>query len=217
MSDRPIGFRLLHVCDVLSASAVRDHLHILGVTPQQQQLLPKLALELKAYEARQAGDPRDASRLAEVIAEVAAGISSPAHLDSLSTLLYIAAAFTEDETQLDQRLAWNRVFYESHWPAGLDSTEIPAQLQSALAATTDAYKIRIDRLDNLIYESDANWIAEGRKTVAPEHEVDSFGSIAGRRYLLQMARIIRFVATERQIAAIEEAARELIGFELRLP
>ncbi len=66
-------------------------------------------------------------------------------------------------------------------------------------------------------EADAKWMAEGQPTLAPEHQVDSFLGIADRRYFLEAARIIRFITTERQVAAIEEAATQFVGFELRLP
>ena len=217
MFDRPISFRLLYVCRVISASDVRDHLYLLGVTLQEQTLLPELALVLKAHEDVLARDPQDLRRMAGVIGEVAAGTKSAGHLEALSALLYIVAAFTEDESQLKQRLGWNRIFYESDWKALLDSADLPAEVRGAIAATADAYKIRIEKLDELVHRADAKWIAEGQMTVAPEHEVDSFASIAGRRYLLQTARIIRFIATERQVAAIEETAARLAGFELRLP
>ncbi len=217
MHDRDIRFRLLYACDVITSSAVREHLYLLGVTQEEQKLLPEVALEVKAHEGRLGGDPPDLSRVAAVIAEVGAGSTSTAHLEALSALLYIAAAFTEDESQQKQRHAWVRVFYESIWPALLDSPDIPTQVRRAIAATTDAHKIRIDRLSTLLQEADAKWMADGQPTLAPEHEVDSFASFAGRRYLLETARIIRFITTERQVAAIEDAATQFIGFQLRLP
>ncbi len=179
--------------------------------------MPELALEIKAHEDRLAGDPRDPSRTAEVIAEVAAWSTSTGHLEALSALLYIVAAFTEDESQQKQRYGWNTVFYEAAMPGPLDSPEIPTQVRSAIAAAIEAFKIRIERLDSLLQEADARWMAEGQPTLAPEHEVDSFRIIAGRRYFLEAARVIRFIATEGQVAALEEAATRLVGFELRLP
>jgi hypothetical protein len=207
----------LYACDVITASAVREHLYLLGVTQEEQKLLPQVALEVKVHEGRLGGDPPDLSRVAAVIAEVAAGSKSTAHLEALSALLYIVAAFTEDESQQKQRHGWNRVFYESNWPAPLDSLEIPGPARSAIATTVDAYRVRSDRLSTLLQEADAKWMAEGQPTLAPEHEVDSFLGIAGRRYFLEAARIIRFLTTERQVAAIEEAATQFVGFELRLP
>jgi len=57
--DRPISFRLLDVCDVITASAVREHLYLLGVSQEEQKLLPEVALEVKVHEGRLGGDPRD--------------------------------------------------------------------------------------------------------------------------------------------------------------
>ncbi len=217
MNDSDIRFRLLYACDVIAASAVREHLYLLGVTQEEQKLLPEVALEVKVHEARIGGDPPDLSRVAAVIAEVAAGSTSTPHLEALSALLYIAAAFTQDESQQKQQLGSDRVFWGASWPALLDSPEIPGPARSAIAATVDAYRVRSDRLSSLLQEADAKWMAEGQPTLAPEHEVDSFLGIADRRFFLEAARIIRFITTERQVAAIEEAATQFVGFELRLP
>ena len=218
MSDTPIAFRLLDVCDVVSARAVREHLYLLGVTPQEQELLPGLASEVKAREHRLlGGDPLDPSRTTEVIAEVAAGSTSTADLEALNALLYIVAAFTEDESQQEQRRRWGRVFYSDSWQALLDSLGIPTSVRSAIGATIDSYRIRTGRISALLQEADAKWMAAGQPTLAPEHEVDGFGIIAGRRYFLEMARIIRLIATEGQVAALEEAGMRLVGFDLRLP
>ncbi len=215
MHDSDIRFRLLYACDVITASAVREHLYLLGVSQEEQKLLPEVAFEVKVHEGL-GGDPPDLIRVARVIAEVAAGSPSTAHLEALSALLYIVAAYTAVESQQKQ-VGWDRVFYGASWPAPLDSPEIPGPVRSAIAATVDAYKVRSDRLSTLLQEADAKWMAEGQPTLAPEHEVDSFLGIAGRRYFLEAARIIRFLTTERQVAAIEEAATQFVGFELRLP
>jgi len=207
----------LYVCDVITASAVREHLYLLGVTEEEQKLLPEVALEVKVHERRLGGDPPDLIRVAGVIAEVAAGSPSTAHLEALSALLYIVAAYTADESQQKQRLGWDRVFYGASWPALLDSPEISGPARSAIAATVDAYRVRSDRLSSLLQEADAKWMADGQPTLAPEHEVDSFLGIAGRRYFLEAARIIRFITTERQVAVIEDGATQFIGFQLRLP
>lgn len=218
MHDTPIAFRLLNVCDVISAGAVREHLYLLGVTPQEQEHLPGLASEVKARKDRLlGGDPLDLSRTAEVIAEVAAESTSTADLEALNALLYIVAAFSEDESQQEQRRRWSRVFYNASWQALLNSLAIPAAVRSAIGATIDSYRIRTNRLSRLLQEADAKWMADGQPTLAPEHEVDSFLGIAGRRYFLEAARVIRFIASEGQVAAIEEAATRLLGFDLRLP
>lgn len=217
MLDRDIRFRLLYACDVIAASAVRDHLYLLGVSQEEQKLLPEVALEVKVHYERLAGDPPDLIRVATVIAEVAAKSPSTAHLEALSALLYIVAAYTAAESQQEQRRRWSSLFYEASWPALLDSIEIPGPARRAIAATVDAYNVRSDRLSSLLQEADAKWMAEGQPTLAPEHEVDSFLAIAGLRYFLEAARIIRFVTTERQVAAIEAAATRLVGFELHLP
>jgi hypothetical protein len=216
VKNRPTGFRLLSVCDVISADAVRDYLSLLGVTTQVQRLLPELALELKSREDKLLDDPRDPSRMAGVIAEVAAESLSPTHLEALSALLYIAAVFTEEEYEQKQRLGWNQIFRASNWQLLLDSLEVPPPVRSTIVATTDAYRIRTDRLSRLLQDADAKWISEGRLTVAPEHQVDSFIGLASRRYFLETARIIRFIANERQVAAIETVATRQVGFALRL-
>jgi hypothetical protein len=173
-------------------------------------------LELIARETLLLQDSRDLNRTAEAIAEVAAHAKSPEHLEALSALLYIAATFTEERFEQEQRIGWDRFFREGS-EAVFGSAAIPAPVKGAMAATTDAYKIRTDKLSRLLQEADAQWMAEGPKTVAPEHQVDSFIGLAGRRYFLETARIIRFIASEDQVAAIEAMATRLAGFDLRLP
>jgi hypothetical protein len=212
-----IGFRLGYTSDILAADACRDYLYLLGATLEEQKLLPELALEVKAREDLLLQVPRDRSMAASVISEIAAKYPSSGHLEALSTLIYIAATFTENRSEQDKRLAWGRILRDANFAAEFTSLPIPSAVGRAIMAINDAYQVKTQRLSILLQEADAVWMAEGQPTVAPEHNVDSFLGLAGRRYFLELARNVRFVTSQDQIAAIEGLASRLAGLELRLP
>lgn len=178
-------------------------------------MLPRLASEVLANERRLLF-PGGLSETAEVVAEVAHR-RSPGEREALGTLLYLAASFTESRSEQDQRLGWDQVLSDDRITAQLELVGVSKPVIRTLAVVIDAYLLKTARLSELLQQADAKWMGEGQKTFAPEHRVDDFIGLASRRYLLEIVRLIRQLASEPEVAAIENLAMKLTGVELKLP